>query len=145
MRCSQRALLSRWLRFYARTRLVRPISFSSSYVSPSPHPAAIAPAAPVGELGFVRPLHNVMSSSRHPLPVIVGFIVAGVIVAFTLGMCARGEVWSAEHRRLPSYLVWPLNAALALRPHLWLLSAVAGLGAAGLVFALRTSRNENAA
>ena len=54
MRCSQRALLSRWLRYYARTSLVRPISFSSLYVSPSPHPAAIAPAAPVAELGVVR-------------------------------------------------------------------------------------------
>ena len=54
MRCSQRALLSRWLLFYARTRPVRPIFFPSSYVSPSLHPAAIAPAAPVAELGVVR-------------------------------------------------------------------------------------------
>ena len=63
MRCSQRALLSRWLRFYARTRPVRPIFFPSSYVSLSLHPAAIAPAAPVAELGVVRrmkrPLFNV--------------------------------------------------------------------------------------
>ena len=54
MRCSQRALLSRGLLFYARTRLFRPLPFPSSYVSPSPHPAAIAPAAPVTELGVVR-------------------------------------------------------------------------------------------
>ena len=56
MRCSQRALLSRWLLFYARARFVRATLFPSSYVLPSPHHAAIAPAAPVAELGVVRRL-----------------------------------------------------------------------------------------
>ena len=48
--------MSRWLRFYARTRLVRPLPFPSSYVSPSLHPAAIAPCTPVAQLGVVRRL-----------------------------------------------------------------------------------------
>ena len=69
MRCSQRALLSRWLRFYARTHPVRPIFLPSLYVSPSLHPAAIAPAAPVAELGFVRRLHpSRVMSAYFPRP-----------------------------------------------------------------------------
>ena len=65
MRCSQRALLSRWLRFYARTRPVRPIFFPSSYVSPSLHPAAIAPAAPVAELGVVRRRSHILKMNTE--------------------------------------------------------------------------------
>ena len=80
MRCSQRALLSRWLRFYARTRPVRPIFFPSSYVSLSLHPAAIAPAAPVAELGVVR--RHLTRPVKRKISLLLAVAVIAVAAAY---------------------------------------------------------------
>ena len=111
MRCSQRALLSRWLRFHARTRPVRPIFFTSSYVSPSLHPAAIAPAAPVAELGVVRrrypsPVnesHNEPSARNKPEPLSQGNTWIYAVIPVGLGL-VFGVTWPLRNVALVYWL-----------------------------------------
>jgi len=74
------------------------------------------------------------------VPCFAGFIAAVALIVFTLGMCARGEVWNNEHRLLPVFLRLPLNAALAIRPHLLFLATIVGFSIAALVLAFKKSR-----
>ena len=116
MHCSQRALLSRWLRFYARTHPVRAILFPSSYVSPSPHPAATAPRYAVAELGVVRRCSRLVKLKFAILGLLAVAAVITPVAIIWRTRAAEAAVWRDLLHSVPAQPLTPAEVQITDGP-----------------------------